>query len=74
MNRRRFLTLLGGAGAAAAVSSPSVATAASSATFPGYKDSFGVLHDSTRCIGCRQCEKGCNIVNNLPAPKDLSLT
>jgi Fe-S-cluster-containing dehydrogenase component len=26
------------------------------------------LFDSTRCIGCRKCEEGCNEVNELPVP------
>ncbi len=70
MNRRNFLGLLGSTSLAAAVGTTSTAQAASHATFPGYKDSVGVLHDSTRCIGCRKCEQACNIVNNLPAPKE----
>lgn len=40
-------------------------------------DSFAMLSDSTRCVGCRRCEAACNKVNNLPAPKtsfdDLSV-
>jgi Fe-S-cluster-containing dehydrogenase component len=36
--------------------------------FEGYPDSYGVLHDTTLCIGCRRCEKACNVVNELPAP------
>ncbi|MFI3271900.1 MAG: 4Fe-4S dicluster domain-containing protein [Pseudomonadota bacterium] len=70
MNRRNFLGLLGSTSLAAAVGTTKTAQAASHATFPGYKDSVGVLHDSTRCIGCRQCEQACNIVNDLPAPKE----
>lgn len=31
-------------------------------------DSFGVLCDATRCVGCRSCEEACNQVNNLPKP------
>ncbi|MBN1903801.1 MAG: 4Fe-4S dicluster domain-containing protein [Deltaproteobacteria bacterium] len=45
--------------------------------FKGYPDSFGILHDTTICIGCRRCEDACNSVNNLPAPEkpftDLSI-
>ena len=36
--------------------------------FEGYPDSFGALFDSMLCIGCRRCEAGCNIVNDLPLP------
>lgn len=75
MNRRKFLTLLGGASMVTAAAG--VPAQAASGVFPGYKDSFGVLHDTTRCIGCRKCELGCNTVNNLPAPEkpftDLSV-
>jgi Fe-S-cluster-containing dehydrogenase component len=71
MNRRRFLTLLGTAGVSTAMSAVGAkkAVAAGNQSFKGYKDSYGVLHDTTRCIGCRKCEQGCNEVNDLPAPK-----
>ncbi len=45
--------------------------------FKGYPDSFGVLHDSVMCIGCRSCEDACNRVNQFPKPekpfKDLEV-
>jgi Fe-S-cluster-containing dehydrogenase component len=45
--------------------------------FEGYPDSFGVLHDTTLCVGCRSCEAACNEVNSLPQPEqpfdDLSV-
>jgi Fe-S-cluster-containing dehydrogenase component len=44
------------------------ARAASNAHFEGYPNSLAVLHDTTRCVGCRRCEAGCNKVNDLPAP------
>lgn len=37
--------------------------------FSGYPDSFGLLHDTTLCVGCRSCEKGCADVNDLEQPK-----
>jgi Fe-S-cluster-containing dehydrogenase component len=37
--------------------------------FTGYPDSFGVLHDTTLCVGCRSCEAACNEVNGLPPPE-----
>lgn len=53
------------------------AEAAGNAHFEGYPESFGVLHDTTLCIGCRSCETACNAVNELPPPdvpfKDLSV-
>lgn len=36
--------------------------------FTGHPDSYGVLHDITRCVGCRSCEEACNTVNELPKP------
>lgn len=68
MNRRSFLTLLGGMGVGSALGGASSASAASG-TFSGYPDSKGVLHDTTLCIGCRRCEQACAIVNNLPKPE-----
>lgn len=37
--------------------------------FAGYPNSFGLLHDTTLCVGCRSCEKGCADVNDLPIPE-----
>jgi len=57
-----------GSSARAAVSSPQ-----------GRTDGFGVLVDTTRCVGCRSCEQACNEVNtDLPRKspehfKDLSV-
>lgn len=68
MNRRKFLTILGSAGVASALGTATVANSAGTVTYPYYDNSFGVLHDTTRCIGCRRCEMGCNEVNKLPKP------
>ena len=35
-----------------------------------YPDSFGVLVDMTRCVGCRSCEAACNAEQNLPRPDE----
>ena len=64
-SRRRFLKWMTAAGAAAVL--PKGASAHEH--FDGYPDSYGVLHDTTLCIGCRRCEKACNEVNELPAPE-----
>jgi Fe-S-cluster-containing dehydrogenase component len=66
ISRRKFLGWLGAAGVASTVGTS--ARAASNHEFPGYKDSMAVLHDISRCIGCRKCEAACNKVNDLPAP------
>ena len=34
----------------------------------GNPERFGMLTDTTRCIGCRRCEAACNKANNLPPP------
>ncbi len=77
MNRRKFLAFLGAAGVTSAISTARVAEAAPH-TFPYYENSFGVLHDVTRCIGCRRCEAACQEVNHLPMPDkpftDLAVT
>ena len=66
ISRRKFLGWLGAAGMGTAMGK--TARAASNKSFSGYPDSNGVLFDSTRCIGCRKCEEGCNTVNELPGP------
>ena len=75
ISRRQFLGWLGAASAGATAASR--AEAASNKQFGGYPDSFGILHDTTRCIGCRKCEEACNKVNELPVPEqpfdDLSV-
>ncbi len=32
-------------------------------------DQCGVLVDTTRCVGCRNCEKACNEINDGPSPQ-----
>ncbi len=67
ISRRKFLSWIGAAGTTAAVGKPS--QAATNKHFEGYPNSKGVLHDITRCIGCRRCEDACNKVNELPPPE-----
>lgn len=75
ISRRKFLGWLGAGGLGTALSK--TARAASNKSFTGYPQSSAVLFDSTRCIGCRKCEEGCNRVNELPEPdrafSDLSV-
>ena len=63
-SRRGFLKWMTAAGAAAALPK----AALGHGHFEGYPDSYGVLHDTTLCIGCRRCEAACNEVNELPRP------
>jgi len=63
-SRRDFLKWMVAAGTAAAVPR----SASAHGHFTGYPDSYGILHDTTLCIGCRSCEAACNEVNGLPKP------
>lgn len=67
ISRRKFLGWMGAAGIASTVGT--TARAASNKEFKGYAGSNAVLHDVTRCIGCRRCEAACNLVNDLPKPE-----
>ncbi len=67
ISRRQFLGWISAAGAG--VAGLETAEAASNKQFSGYPGAFGILHDTTRCIGCRKCEEACNQVNKLPAPE-----
>jgi formate dehydrogenase iron-sulfur subunit len=66
ISRRKFLGWIGAAGIGSAAGKS--ALAAGNKHFEGYPGSFGILHDITRCVGCRSCEVACNQVNDLPAP------
>jgi formate dehydrogenase iron-sulfur subunit len=66
ISRRKFLGWIGAAGIGSAAGKS--ALAAGNKHFEGYPGSFGVLHDITRCVGCRSCEAACNKVNDLPVP------
>ena len=71
MKRRTFLTILGSAGVVSALGTAKVAQAGPH-TFPYYADSYGVLHDTTRCLGSRNGEDAYNKVNHPPKPKKPS--
>ena len=65
VSRRTFLQIAGAVGVTAASKQ---AQAGSGQEFVGFPDSYGVLHDTTLCVGCRRCERACNEVNDLPVP------
>uniref|UniRef100_A0A7C4W005 4Fe-4S dicluster domain-containing protein n=1 Tax=Desulfatirhabdium butyrativorans TaxID=340467 RepID=A0A7C4W005_9BACT len=67
LSRRKFLGWMGAAGAGTLLKGTS-AQAAANTHFTGYPNSYAVLHDITRCVGCRSCEAACNAVNELPKP------
>ena len=62
MDRRNFLKTMGTAGAMAAGAS----TARASEGHHVPENPYGVLVDTTLCVGCRKCEWACNQSNNLP--------
>jgi formate dehydrogenase iron-sulfur subunit len=62
MNRREFLKF----GAVTAVTAAAKNTRAEE---NGKSEEFvGVLVDTTRCIGCRSCERACSVAHDLPVP------
>ncbi len=69
ITRRKFLGWIGAATTGVAFGKEAVA--AGNKHFSGYPGSLGILHDITRCVGCRKCEEACNKVNQLPAPEKL---
>ena len=71
-SRRQFLKWAGLAGgglcAARAIASPGTSLPAG-ASSPKDVEFYGILIDTTKCIGCRACEEACNSENRLPKPK-----
>lgn len=65
ISRRKFLGWMSAAGCASLISP---AAHGSKKQFKGHPDSYGILHDTVTCIGCRKCEEACNGINKLPAP------
>lgn len=59
-NRRGFLKQLGGLGSLCLFGKRSQAQAS---RLKVSADQLGVLVDTTRCVGCRTCEKACNEIN-----------
>jgi Fe-S-cluster-containing dehydrogenase component len=62
VNRREFLQV----GAVAGVGLSGRRAAAEEGGDPS--EFVGVLVDTTRCIGCRSCERACSVANELPVP------
>ncbi|MCC6490138.1 MAG: 4Fe-4S dicluster domain-containing protein [Candidatus Hydrogenedentes bacterium] len=62
LNRRRFLQFLG-AGAVGGIST--AVTPAEASSVENISDGYGVLVDTTECIGCRKCEFACNREHHL---------
>lgn len=68
-SRRKFLKQAGVAAGAALLGSCCTARAERLQVSP---DQSGVLVDTTRCIGCRRCEKACNEINTDLPRKEAS--
>ncbi len=68
MDRRDFLKFAAAGSTALAVggSLTSAADASGTAADSPRDEAFGVLVDTTFCVGCRKCESGCNEANELP--------
>ena len=67
MDRRNFFKL---SGAFAAATLLDGRKARGATERPDTSDSMGCLVDTTRCVGCRECEQACNERHNLPKPED----
>jgi len=67
VSRRGFFKAAGGAAAAVTLAdwTADVEAAAPRRTADG---AYGVLVDTTRCVGCRGCEAACSEANGLPGP------
>ena len=60
ISRRGFI-----GGATAAALATGTAEAGTVKKFEGYPGRYGLLHDTTLCVGCRSCEVACKEVNGL---------
>lgn len=69
--RRSFLKRAAGIGVGAlSLNAASLAEGAVNA-LPGYPSQYGVLVDTTLCIGCRRCEWACKEWNKLPGQQPV---
>lgn len=69
VDRRDFLKQMAGIGGIALFGGGVNAWADQSSS--GFPDYFGVLVDTTLCVGCRSCEKACNQINQELPRKSL---
>ena len=76
IGRREFLKIAGLAGtglAAGGVAAKARAALTGPAAGPPNPEFYGMLIDTTKCVGCRSCEEACNAQNKLP-PQAKSFT
>lgn len=64
INRRGFFSALGATGVALAIGKKADASPQPLSNV----EFFGILYDSTRCVGCRTCEYECAAAHGLPEP------
>lgn len=67
LDRRNFLRVLGVTGATLALGKEGKASPATESDIEFY----GILYDSTRCVGCQSCEYACAEANGLPEPTGM---
>lgn len=71
LDRRKFLKIsaIGGGTAACSLAAPKGARARDiREPDPNW---YGMLNDSTRCIGCKACQSACKVENKLPAESTI---
>ncbi|MDX2415543.1 MAG: 4Fe-4S dicluster domain-containing protein [Bacteroidales bacterium] len=66
INRRNFFKVLGVTGVALGTGKKLKANAVKPNT--NDKEFYGILYDSTRCVGCQSCEFACASAHGLPEP------
>lgn len=65
INRRKFFKAVGITG----MTVMGFNASASPGSADGDTEFYGVLYDSSICIGCQACEKACAKAHNLPEPE-----
>ncbi|MFA6147490.1 MAG: 4Fe-4S dicluster domain-containing protein [bacterium] len=73
ISRRNFLKVAGAAGGVLLAGGQKPAQAAVPDADPKGLEFYGMLIDTTKCIGCRSCEEACNEKNKLAKP-DVSFS
>ncbi len=66
LDRRVFFKLLGATGVTLAIGKETAAAPA----VENKVEFYGILYDSTRCMGCRTCEYECAAAHGLPEPSE----
>jgi Fe-S-cluster-containing dehydrogenase component len=67
LDRRGFMKTLGVAGTTLALGKTAFAAGKGKESIEFY----GILYDSTRCVGCQTCENSCAEKHGLPAPTEV---